>query len=252
MYPVLVFELSRVSASDSGEKNLTLCRSLRRADPLWAARKNFEEEQLNFPQVALILFHSYCAWLPPRIYLQSNYTQRNSWARKGLCVFKVLCAVWWLSGWKCWAPQLNVGLSLFLHAGRGRWGWEGRIVLVERQGRNHALCFGGLWRKRRRGSTLEEGVGGANTSFSSFPCGSTTSSSLLRLLTLLLLLLGDLSLRLTVIGRMLVLLRVSERRPLWFSSHVAPCFYSLIMSLVFLQCHCLFWRVCFFFNHWAA
>lgn len=25
-----------------------------------------------------------------------------------------------------------------------------------------------------------------------------------------------------------------ERRPLWFSSHVAPCFYSLIMSLFFV------------------
>lgn len=57
MYPVLVFELSRVSASDSGEKNLTLCRSLRRADPRRAAflaakessKENFEEEELNFP-----------------------------------------------------------------------------------------------------------------------------------------------------------------------------------------------------------
>lgn len=56
--------------------------------------------------------------------------------------------------------------------GRGRW-----ILLVECQSRNRALCFSGFWRKRRGGKYVEEGVGGAATSFSSFPFRSTTSFS---------------------------------------------------------------------------
>lgn len=97
----------------------------------------------------------------------------------------------------------------------------GRVGLCWWSARAGTIRFvlGGLWRKRRRGSTLEEGVGGANTSFSSFPCGSTSSSTSL--------LLSSASSRCCCWVTSPFALRslegcwsccVCERRPLWFSS----------------------------------